>query len=396
MNDSIASTAQPSLAMEVSKLRLKFPDSPTLLFRDFDFAVPQGQKLLLLGPSGCGKSTLLQVLSGLIPNAVEIPMKTAHVSLPEQWGFVFQDPDTQFCMPFVDEELAFVLENLSVPRQEMKGRMEAVLQEVGLMLDELHFPIQALSQGMKQRLALASVMLLEPEVLFLDEPSALLDPDGTAQIWEALQRVSKGKTVVIIEHKIDQVISFVDRVVLFDELCQIIADGDPQAVFEAHREQLMRYGIWYPNVWQDYIASSSFKAISHVREHEATLLDSGKRESLRAVACAKGTFGELKKPLLALEAFCGLRNKEVKIQVDSAQVMTGEWVTIVGPNGAGKSTLLQAIRQLLPTKGKAFLEGNRLYKKSELSTLVSFVFQNPELQFLTNSLYDELAYAPPY
>lgn len=121
---------------------------------------------MLLGPSGSGKSTLLQVLSGIIPSLVEVPMRCEERIQPPSWGFVFQDPDTQFCMPYVDEELAFVLENLAVPQNEMQGRMGEVLEAVGLHMPELHVQIDTLSQGMKQRLALASVLLSNPQVLF--------------------------------------------------------------------------------------------------------------------------------------------------------------------------------------------------------------------------------------
>ncbi|HLR73964.1 MAG TPA: ABC transporter ATP-binding protein, partial [Virgibacillus sp.] len=170
-------------AVYVKNLRLKFPGEGSLLFKDLSFTVKRGEKVLLLGPSGCGKSTLLQVLSGLIPHSIEIPLTYDAIQLPASYGFVFQDPDTQFAMPYVDEELGFVLENLQVPRQHMDKKINYALQQVGLGSLHPHTLIQHLSQGMKQRLALASVLLLEPDVLFLDEPSALLDPEGTGDIW---------------------------------------------------------------------------------------------------------------------------------------------------------------------------------------------------------------------
>src|SRR5690606_8694141 len=92
--------------IQVEKLRLKFPDEPQILFQDLSLSIPRGQKVLILGSTGSGKSTLLQVLSGIIPHSIEIPMKCSHIVKPESWGFVFQDPDTQFCMSYVDEELA--------------------------------------------------------------------------------------------------------------------------------------------------------------------------------------------------------------------------------------------------------------------------------------------------
>ena len=105
----------PEPAVYVEGLRLKYPGEERLMFKDLSFSAVRGEKVLLLGPSGCGKSTLLQVLSGMIPRATEVPMKCESQLVPRSWGYVFQDPDTQFCMPYVDEELAFVLENLSVP-----------------------------------------------------------------------------------------------------------------------------------------------------------------------------------------------------------------------------------------------------------------------------------------
>src|SRR5699024_3382384 len=176
----------------------------------------------------------------------------------------FQDQDTQFCMRFVDEELAFVLENLQVPREKMDERMIDELERVGLHV-EPHTRIQDLSQGMKQRLALASVLLLDPDVIFLDEPSALLDPEETVQIWDSVKEVSEDKTVIIVEHKIDQISDWVDRVVLFDDYGKIIADGAPNTIFKDYHEEITAYGIWHPHVWEDYIASQSFNEMKERR-----------------------------------------------------------------------------------------------------------------------------------
>ncbi|MGA9172640.1 MAG: ABC transporter ATP-binding protein, partial [Thermoactinomyces sp.] len=123
---------------QVERLRLKFPGSESLLFKDLSASFQQGEKVLFLGPSGCGKSTLLQVLCGLIPHSVEVPMKAEILVTPRSWGYVFQDPDSQFCMPYVDEEIAFVLENLQVPRAEMPEKIRKLLKSVGLELDDTH------------------------------------------------------------------------------------------------------------------------------------------------------------------------------------------------------------------------------------------------------------------
>lgn len=364
--------------MYVTDLKLKFPGEQSLVFNDLTLTIPQGQKILLLGPSGCGKSTLLQVLSGIIPDSIEMPLKYEAIKRPDSWGFVFQDPDTQFCMAYVDEELAFVLENLHVSREKMEPMMVDILKDVGLHFENLHTPIHTLSQGMKQRLALASVLLLQPDVLFLDEPSALLDPAGTEQVWATVKDISADKTVVIVEHKIEHVTDLVERVVLFNHQGVIIADGEPNDIFHRYQEELIEYGIWYPTVWADYVDSTAYEQMNRQRWEENLTQDA----------------------ILKLEQFAGYREQEQKIMAQQASVRRGEWVTIVGPNGAGKTTLLLSLMQLLPTSGTYRLDGQMIEphitrrgkRKYSPPQQLAFVFQNPELQFLTNSIFDEVAY----
>lgn len=364
-----AITELENLAFQITKLRLKFPGEDSLLFKDLSFAVQKGEKVLLLGPSGCGKSTLLQVASGIVPHSFELPMKAETLQLPESWGFVFQDPDTQFCMPYVDEELAFVLENLNVPREKMHSLIVASLERVGLHLEEIHVPILELSQGMKQRLALASVLLMEPEVLFLDEPSALLDPEGTEQIWSSIQAVTAEQTVVIVEHKIEQIANWIDRVVLFTDDGKILADGPPHTIFSDFKDELIQYGIWYPGVWDDYLSSDEYLTLACNRSSTRTF------------------------EVLHAETFCGYRSKNPVIQVECASIAQGSWIAILGENGSGKSSLLLSLMQLLKTTGSLTVNGQPIVQKKRRHSLpagLSLVFQNPELQFVTNSITEEL------
>ncbi|WP_137789465.1 ABC transporter ATP-binding protein [Bacillus sp. E(2018)] len=346
----------------VKNLRLKFPGEPEMLFKDMNLSINRGEKVLLLGTSGCGKSTLLQVLSGLVPRTIDIPMKCDEIQIPDQWGFVFQDPDTQFCMPYVDEELAFVLENLQVPREEMSSMICTLLKEVGLELDHIHTPIQHLSGGMKQRLAIASVLALKPDVIFLDEPTAFIDEKGTEQIWETVKRIWKDKTLIIVEHKIEKILDFADRLIVFTPEGGILADGNTSMVFTHYKEKIKEYGIWYPGAWDDYkikpLAENKF-------ENQNTM---------------------------KLQNFKGYRNKEIKICADNMVVHSGEWITIMGENGAGKSSLLLAMMQLIKTSGEYFINDVPIQKTKEISGLLYLVFQNPEYQFLTNSVYDEITY----
>ncbi|RUS46126.1 ABC transporter ATP-binding protein [Cohnella sp. AR92] len=357
--------SQGNVATSVTNLKLKFAGEDALLFKGVSLAFRQGEKTLLLGPSGCGKSTLLQVLSGLIPGSIDVPMIADGIQVPERWGFVFQDPDTQFCMPYADEELAFALENQNVPRERMPALIRDYMDQVGLKLDDLHAPIQAMSQGMKQRLAIASALAMKPDVLFLDEPTALLDPEGTDQVWCTIRALPPEMTMIVVEHKIEGVLDLFDRVVVLAPDGSIMADGDPDEVLERHRSELQRYGIWYPGAWDD-----------HLRD---------KAEAVKP--------GPSQPILLRMERFKGKRGSTVVIQADKAAAAAGDWIGITGPNGAGKSSLLLSIMRLLKTEGRCEVAGRSAGRTEQAARQAAFVFQNPELQFVANSVRDETEYS---
>ncbi|WP_025720730.1 ABC transporter ATP-binding protein [Paenibacillus sp. 1-18] len=372
--------AAEDVVASVTRLRLKFPGEQELLFHNMSLSVRKGEKLLLLGPSGCGKSTLLQVLSGLIPRTIEVPMKCDAAVIPARSGIVFQDPDTQFCMSYADEELAFVLENNQVPREQMPSRIRRLLTQVGLSTDDVHMPIGSMSQGMKQRLAIASVLAMEPEVLFLDEPTALLDEEGTAQVWDTIRHISENQTLVIVEHKVNEIVHDVDRIVVLSAQGEIIADGDAEEVFHVHRQALSEYGVWYPGVWDE--ASSPRWREQLTQQKGAGSVD---RPSILAAESA----------LLELEDFCGLRGSSPVIDVEQAQVNPGDWIGVVGENGAGKSSVLLSMMRLLHTRGRYRVDGVEAGGTEELAERIAFVFQNPELQFVAHTVRKELEYSLP-
>ncbi|OIK16874.1 ABC transporter [Bacillus sp. MUM 116] len=352
--------------VEVKDLRLLYPDSNRLVLKDVTVSFHEGEKVLITGPSGGGKSTLLQVLAGIIPHSIDVPLKAKELLLPDSWGYVFQDPDSQFCMPYVDEEIAFVLENLNVPYSEMKQRIQEVMSEVGLRLENIHTKIAHLSGGMKQRLAIASVLALHPKVLLLDEPTAMLDPEGTEQVWETVQEISQNRTVIIVEHKLQYVLDYIDRIVLLNDQGEVVADGDKDYVLKHYQQDLKRYGIWYPNAWNDYKKERKIKHSS---------------------------FSQEDKPIIQLSDFKGYRGRKEAIAIEKADVYKGECIAIRGENGAGKSTLLHSLMQLLKTTGTYRVLGENAKKFKVVSKSMMMVFQNPEHQFVANSVFDEMAYS---
>lgn len=356
--------ADPVIQLE--NIVLTYPQSDNLLFDELSVTVQKGEKVLLLGPSGCGKSTLLQVMAGLIPRAVEVPFKSDVATIPAEAGIVFQDPDSQFCMPYVDEELAFVLENRQVAREDMPAYIASLLKRVGLDVAP-HTAISTLSQGMKQRLAIASALALEADVLFLDEPTALFDPEGTVAVWETVKQCTEAQTIVIVEHKITHILNFITRIILFNAAGEIIADGAPDRIWQTYEEAFDEYGIWHPHSWKHHLVATH----------------------LPRVAVEKGP------QRLYVHEFHAYRRKKVVSRVACADAKAGQWLVITGGNGAGKTTLLYALMNLLKTSGTYEVNGKQVDKKRILAREIGFVFQNPEFQFITDEVEQELYAGTP-
>lgn len=396
-----------SQAVSVTNLRCKFPGEKALVFQGLSLSVRQGEKVLLLGPSGSGKSTLLQILSGLIPRSVEIPMKCDDIQVPAKAGVVFQDPDTQFCMSFTDEEIAFVLENRNISREEMPALIENYLKQVGLSFEQNRVLIQSMSQGMKQRLAIASMLAMDPEVLFLDEPTALLDDEGTSQVWDTVRRIASDKTIIIVEHKINKIVDMVDRIIVLSPEGKIVADGPAQQVFTDERGKLKAYGIWYPGVWDEHeqaakqeegSASGELQVrvdhgISSVEAHQSSGLSDTPGISPISHVSSLSSVSPAYQPALDLQQFTGWRGKRPFIQVEQAKVWHGDWIGIVGANGAGKSSLLLSLMNILKTTGHYEVDGQPSGKTEQLADRIAFVFQNPEFQFVTNTVAEEVEFS---
>ncbi|MFI8574186.1 ATP-binding cassette domain-containing protein [Rossellomorea aquimaris] len=190
----------------------------------------------------------------------------------------------------------------------------------------------------------------------------MLDEESTKSVWETVKTTCKDKTLLIVEHKLSHVLEIIDRIILFDANGRIVADGPKAHILSNFKETLKIVGVWYPEAWNDYLSS-------HPPEKVAP-------------------FG---KTNLKLENFKGYIQKEVKIHLQNAVSLKGEWIAITGKNGAGKSTLLHSLMKFIQTTGTYELYGSQV-KGKNVPEECTFVFQNPEFQFVTNSVFDEVAY----
>lgn len=351
---------------------------PTWAVRDVSFTIDPGERVLLLGASGAGKSTLLSAIAGLLDYESgdlegEILIDGAPPRAGDgRSGIVFQDPDAQIVMGRCGDEVAFGLENHGVSRDHIWPRVQDALAQVDFKYDSAR-STHSLSGGERQRLVLAGVLALQPGLLLLDEPTANLDPDGTATVVGALNRLchNRSSTILMIEHKVSVALPIVDRVIVIDRNEGVIADGPPGTVMGTQRASLAAQGVWIDD---SAPVSPSFSTAA------------GDELMQAAAPRYRHSIGG---PILPQPVDFTLR--------------AGTTTALVGPNGSGKSTLAMMISGLRGPSSGAVTATDALanaqlrrkpihkWKAPALASRIGTVFQNPEHQFLAGTLSTEIA-----
>jgi energy-coupling factor transporter ATP-binding protein EcfA2 len=242
--------------VEVINVTYKYPltDSPAL--QNINLQVDEGEFVAVIGPNGAGKSTLCYTLAGFVPHffkgeltgTVEVAGNESSQSTLHEWvlnvGLAFQNPFNQIsgAKYTVFEELAFGLENIGVPRDEMRARVEAALELTGIS-DLADRSPYSLSGGQQQRVALASILVMQPKVLVLDEPTSQMDPIGTREVFGVIRKMAEqGRTVILVEHKVEWIAQFADRVIALKD-GQILLDGTPSDVLTSPILEGSGFGI---------------------------------------------------------------------------------------------------------------------------------------------------------
>ncbi|CAH0542340.1 ATPase component of general energizing module of ECF transporters [Oscillospiraceae bacterium] len=228
-------------AIEIRHLAYSYPDDTAtehVVFQDLSLDIEQGSFVAVLGHNGCGKSTLAKHLNAiLLPEGgtvtvygLDTKQEENLLAIRQQVGMVFQNPDNQIVSNVVEEDVAFAPENLGVPSEEIRRRVDEALEAVGMAAYKKHAP-HLLSGGQKQRVAIAGVLAMRPKTIVLDEPTAMLDPQGRQEVVSIVEKLSREQniTAILITHHMDEAIC-ADRVIAMDD-GKIIADGAPKDVF---------------------------------------------------------------------------------------------------------------------------------------------------------------------
>ncbi len=350
-----------------------FENTKRNILEDASFSFAKGETVVLVGNSGCGKSTLAAVLCGLYPENGGF-LAGGKISIDgrdlgdmpfsercREISMVFQNPDLQFCMSNLREELYFCLENISVPREKMETIVDDFVQEFHAeeLLDR---PFSQLSGGEKQRAALYCILLLNPRVLVLDEPFANLDTKSREEFLRVLHDKVKIQqtTIIAIDHHASNWQNTADRYLLLGEKGSLAAELGAEEL-EENREEFFALGL---------------------------------NDPIKEVPKKKQTGTEIVSPLLVLDdaAIYHKNCRKPQLAGVSLTCAPGEMVACLGASGGGKTSLFLALLGQKKYRGTILLDQRELksYKKKELFSKVGIVFQNPANQFLSGTVLDEM------
>ena len=369
--------------------------------------IEQGEFLVLCGKSGSGKSTLLrQLKTVLTPNGKRtgeilfrgVPLKQVSDRVQsEKIGFVMQNPDDQIVTDKVWHELAFGLESLGCDQKTMRGRVAEMACYFGIQ-DWFHRDVATLSGGQKQLLNLASIMAMQPEVLILDEPTSQLDPIAASDFLNTVRKINTelGTTVIITEHRLEDIFPYADRAVVMEK-GRVIADDTPGKVGQLLFEQANPMFTAMPTPVRVYYgAGGTGESPLTVPQGRSWLSrEFPKEPSIKAIS-APALPEEIENPALALKELWFRYEKDSPdiLRGVSAEVPAGSLYAILGGNGAGKSTTLKAISGICrPYRGKVTLFGKPVekYKSSELfHGCLAMLPQDPKSLFVKKAVREDL------
>jgi energy-coupling factor transport system ATP-binding protein len=348
--------------------------------------------VLLAGPSGAGKSTLLRGIAGLLLTADHGDV-TGRVLVdgvdvaeaPGRVGLLMQDPRASVVAETVGRDVAFGLENLRVPRDQIWPQVAAALETSGFPYPSEH-PTRALSGGETQRLALAGSLVLGASVLLLDEPTSMLDEESAAVVRAAVKQdaARRGTTTVVVEHHIGPWLDFADRLVVLGRDGTVVADGDPATVLAAEGATLAAHGVWVPDAGPPSPTPMPPALVAPFVEHPGVVI-AAEEVGVRYRA---GVVGRRTPEVVALD------------RVD-ARLVAGEALAVTGPSGSGKSTLVSVLAGLQrPTTGQAVAATSLAtsrgrqpwrWRSRDLAGVLAWAPQLPEVGMVATTVVAEVA-----
>lgn len=376
------------MSIRVSHVSFTYRSRAQVALSDVSVEFKPGQIALVAGASGCGKTTLIRCINGLIPHSYANGILKGRITLFDQEvglmplsqtsqlvGTVLQDPEQQIVASDVMSEIAFGLENLGLPRDDIRVRVRETAQFLNIthLLDRETF---ALSGGEKQKVALAGVLAMRPRGLLLDEPLASLDPASGYETLLLLRALAKtGIAVVIVEHRIEDILA------ITPEHCVYMTDG--RITYDGDAQGFVNSVDWREVKLPAKVIMQRVRAISTTRTAIAPISDQPPRKETPLVEFHDVSFRYKDGPLV-------LRGISFKVH-------QGDRIAILGPNGAGKSTLIKhAIGLHQPASGQVLIKGTDSHSLSvaQNARTVGYVFQSPSHMLFAPTVREELTFGP--
>lgn len=407
--------------IRIGNLTYRYPGTNRPALQDVTLEVGTGEIVLVTGASGAGKTTLCCTLNGMVPHSyggdfegtVTVKGRDTRAATIGDLAFIagllFQDPSSQLISPTVEDEVAFGPENKGLPAERVEKLVDTYLEYVGADAFRRRSP-HALSGGQQQAVAIAAVLAMEPEIYVMDEPTSNLDPLGSQLVFDLLGKIvrDESKTALIVEHKLDKLVTVVDRVVVLAD-GRVALDGKPRDVLREYRS-LERMGIRPPHV-SVLVERLKGQGVIPAGEVPLTVAEAARilRHHLdlnpqrlsaspgfrRLLADGTRSGGE---PVVEVESVSFSYPDGTQALRDvNLVIRRGEFVSLIGQNGSGKTTLAKQFNGLLkPSRGAVRLFGldTRRTEVYKLTSRVGYCFQNPDHQLFCSRVWDEIEYGP--
>ncbi len=382
------------------EVSFRYATAEQWVIRRVNFDVSPGSFCLVCGPSGSGKSTLLRLINGLVPHfsggivegEIQVnginPIQVGPAAMSRLVGFVFQDPETQFILDNVEDEIAFNLENAAIPPQQITQHLEETLHALGI----LHLRrrrLESLSGGEKQKVAIATVLSLAPSILVLDEPTSQLDGQSAEEILSLIQRLARQQklTIVVAEHRLDRLLHFANQLIYLSGIGEPIRADEPQQVLPHMAtvppvvELGKRFGVrplpLSISEGQQMVRKLGLERLNHRTSPVGKKqMDSAAGPAILSVEKVSVSFGKTQ----ALS--------EVTLQLFASQI-----TCLMGANGAGKTTLLRAILGLVPlTQGRIWLQAKEITTTPswKRARWIGYLPQDPNALLFSETVLEEL------
>jgi energy-coupling factor transporter ATP-binding protein EcfA2 len=385
--------------ISISNLSFTYPGADQPALCGVNANIPDGELCLVMGPSGAGKSTLLRCINGLVPHFsggslsgnIRVdgldPVRLSPSEMSRMVGFVFQDPEMQFVVDRVEDEIAFSLENAALPRQEMAARVEETLELLELVpLRQRR--LDTLSGGEMQRVAIAAALALKPHILVLDEPTSQLDPHSAEELLAALVSLNREMrlTVVLAEHRLERVLPHCGQIIY-------LSDEFPAGFSGTPREVLSKVSLNPPLValgkalgWKPLPLTIDEASKIAVQSIEKIHVGMKSQQPATSAGDQQQAYLQLKDIQVSFGSIQALRGVTLSLY-------PGQITVMMGPNGAGKSTMLRALVGLTSQDyGEIFIAGKDIAGKpvAEICQQVGYLPQDPNALLFGDTVLEEL------